>query len=311
MQKIEHAYVVAIEGADGVGKTTFATRLLKALQAKQSRWRCILRSEPNRNAPAYGFITHELRHEQPDQTILASAFLLNRQVAHRELVRQLLRTREATLVLTDRSYVSSLVYQAEDDEARWRVLNMQTGCLRVDRVLYLRDNPARIAARLLERDGYEPSDHDYAERLQQTTDTTRSLQFRYGQVISFLRPQLYDIDVVDDVSDEALDTLADSLARAMRNLMAKNVQRRMGFWDVIDCIKTPDLYSVSRQWRETFLRGVGDCFNGAMREDNPYSLVGQSMTPSTLALYRIWDQGWQTCDNVLWGDHESTRSSGA
>jgi dTMP kinase len=132
--------LIVLEGIDGSGKSTVARRLA-------GRWRqrglpVRLRREPGLS----GFGRAALARARSDPWGSAAIFTLDRLLARSSIEQQLAAGR---IVLQDRSYLSTLAYQAsrlpEAERRRWEQLQERIA-LRPDRVLWL-DVPPSLAIR--------------------------------------------------------------------------------------------------------------------------------------------------------------------
>lgn len=137
-------YLVAIEGIDGVGKTTQARRLVEWLRTGN-------RSVHLTRQPSDGPIGRQIREmivsrdAGLDRETLALLFAADR-VDHlrREVMPQLAR---GAVIVSDRWYHSSLAYQAESWEDLAWVSELNARVRRPDLTLFLRARPRVAAAR--------------------------------------------------------------------------------------------------------------------------------------------------------------------
>jgi dTMP kinase len=139
--------LIAIEGIDGAGKSTLQ-RLL-ARRWRRRGWPVSLRQEPSTPDVA----REALKAGRKDPWRAAAYFTLDR-LAERESLRRLLST--PRIVLTDRSYYSTMAYQgtAMSPKARRHVERLQRRVtVKPDRVLFLNLPPEVGIERVSRRKG--------------------------------------------------------------------------------------------------------------------------------------------------------------
>ena len=145
------AVLVALEGIDGVGKSTLQRGLARAL--RRSGVRVALWREPSDRS-----LRSRALSAGPSQPWTAALFFtIDRAWAHGELRR---RRTTADVVLSDRSFYSTLAYQGSALPARERhaLSEIQTSVTdRPDLVLWLRLSPERALARVDSRGGRRTS----------------------------------------------------------------------------------------------------------------------------------------------------------
>jgi dTMP kinase len=146
--------LVALEGIDGAGKSTFARRLAAALR-RRGLSVAVHREPTDRRLGALAQ-SATLR----DPWTGAVFFTVDRHLARPHLERDL---RRRDVVITDRSFYSTLAYQgsALPPRDRRRLEQLQRGAaVRPDRVLFLDIDPRTALARV----GRRPSDRAPLER---------------------------------------------------------------------------------------------------------------------------------------------------
>ena len=137
--------LIALEGIDGVGKSTLQRRLLARLRA--DGWSATGWHEPV--DPGLGRKAQDLARSDPWGS--AMCFTLDRLLARPELERRL---RAHDVVVADRSFYSTLAYQgsALRPAAARRLVRLETGAtVPPDRVLLLRLDPDRAFGRIARR----------------------------------------------------------------------------------------------------------------------------------------------------------------
>jgi dTMP kinase len=189
--------LVALEGIDGAGKTTFARRIAAALRRRG--WSVAVRREPA--DPQLGALAQSATLKDPWTG--AVFFTVDRHLARPSVVRDLQRY---DLVLTDRSFYSTLAYQgsALPPRDRRRLEQLQRGAsVSPDRVLLLDLDPS-VALHRLGRRSSRRAPLEKAATLRRVARAYRRLATRPGWTrLDARRPQR-------ELVREALDLLASS-----------------------------------------------------------------------------------------------------
>lgn len=133
---------VAIEGIDGSGKTAVARALNNTLALKG--YTTAIVREP------YSEEIRRILSLFPDLDPLVEAYLFaaDRMLLHYTVLKPLLEKRE--IVISDRSYVASLVYQTVRGAPREAVEALNAHCIKPD-VVFLLDLPVEVAVERLEK----------------------------------------------------------------------------------------------------------------------------------------------------------------
>jgi dTMP kinase len=185
-------FFVVIEGLDGSGKTGVSTHLLHTLQQTLGD-RVQLSFEPHDPSAGGLFIrqilSKQIRNVSP--VTLALAFALNRMDHNQRVIDRFLNGGDERVLLCDRYYLSSLVYQATDPLTLEDVMHFSAWARRPDLTLFLDVKPATSYARMRSR----PQDKELFE---QNLGARRET---YHQAIAFLRnrgDQIVEIDANPD-----------------------------------------------------------------------------------------------------------------
>ncbi|MEM1123557.1 MAG: dTMP kinase [Bacteroidota bacterium] len=129
---------IVIEGLDGSGKSTASLALKKSLEARLSRG--VMRTyEPKDDAVAGTFIRDilEKRITQFDPFVLALGYATNRLDHNSRFIRPWLAQEGLQIVICDRYYLSSLVYNSSEDFSFDQVMLLNRKALRPDVIFFL------------------------------------------------------------------------------------------------------------------------------------------------------------------------------
>ncbi len=195
------AFFLVLEGMDGVGKTRLAQGIRAALA---SRIAVELTQEPRSDCCAGIFLRKVLRKErEADTWTQALAFAANRADHNARVIEPFLREHTQGLLISDRYYLSSLVYQARDAHTFAAVLQLNARARRPDLTLFLDAPPNTLAGRQRDR-SRQPELYD--GEMSQT-------RARYEKAMTFLRDRGESIAVL-----AATATPADLLQMALQAL---------------------------------------------------------------------------------------------
>jgi len=140
MERSDDAFFVVIEGIDGSGKTTIAIKLFEMLN-KVYKDKIKLTFEPHDPSCAGYYIRQVLMkkiHNVPLKT-LALAFAVNRaDQCQREIIPFLTKGKsKQKLVICDRYYLSSLVYQSDDQITFDQIMDLNSSAIKPDLIIFL------------------------------------------------------------------------------------------------------------------------------------------------------------------------------
>jgi dTMP kinase len=170
-------FFLVIEGLDGSGKTEISRRLQQTLQGTHHS-EVELTFEPHDPSAAGQFIRDVLakKIKTTDRT-LALAFALNRADHNDRLINPFLDAGQQRILICDRYYLSSLVYQSTLEITMEQVLLLNEGARRPDLIIFLDASAETCYTRMSKR----PQDRELFER---NLEATRQ---KYLQAMDFLR----------------------------------------------------------------------------------------------------------------------------
>lgn len=199
-----NTFFVAIEGLDGSGKTQISRHLAHILQHTHGD-HVTVTFEPHDPSVAGVFIRQVLTKQiKTDPHTLALAFALNRLDHNARVVTPGL-AQDESIVLTDRYYLSSLVYQSTGGLTIDDVMTLNQWARRPDLILFLNVRTDICYERMRKR----PQDRELFE---QNLDATRD---KYLQAMTFLRQRgdkVMEVDANPDfvsVLNNVLDALSE------------------------------------------------------------------------------------------------------
>ncbi len=169
---------LVIEGLDGSGKTEISRRLKQTLQVTHGT-EVELTFEPHDPSAAGLFIRQVLtkRIKDVQDRTLALAFALNRADHNDRIINPFLDAGQQRILLCDRYYLSSLVYQSTPAITMEQVLTLNEGARRPDLTIFLSASAQTCYERMRKR----PKDQELFER---NLEASRQ---KYLQAIAFLR----------------------------------------------------------------------------------------------------------------------------
>ncbi len=181
-------FFLVLEGLDGSGKSEVSRRLAALLARALGDERVLLSYEPNNPSAAGEYIRDVLgKRISISARTLALAFALNRADHNERVIAPFLNAGEPRIVVCDRYYLSSMVYQSTDGLSVEDVLDLNVSARRPDLTLFLDASPEtchqRIGARQNHRELFEDQ---FAEK-----------RAKYQSVIDFLRGRGETIEIVD------------------------------------------------------------------------------------------------------------------
>ena len=204
MWQSKKGFFLVIEGLDGSGKTEISHTLANVLQTVNRKSSSVkLTFEPHDPSCAGLFIRQVLtKKRKSNARTLALAFAANRaDHIQRDIIPFLKEEHE--IVVCDRYYLSSLVYQATDDMTIDEVMSVNSGVMQPDLTIFLNASDATCFQRMRER----------AEDKELFEVNLRKTREKYLTAIGFLRRRgdvVVEIDTngsKNEVLNNVLDTL--------------------------------------------------------------------------------------------------------
>lgn len=176
MSASRHFFLV-IEGLDGTGKSEVSRHLARMLRGTMGE-RVLLTFEPHDPSAAGLFIRQALtRRIRTSSRALALAYALNRVDHNERAIQPFLDADGARVVICDRYYLSSLVYQSSASQSMEAVLALNAAARRPDLTLFLsasaRTCYERIRARAGDRELFDTN--------------LAAMRTRYDEAIAFLQ----------------------------------------------------------------------------------------------------------------------------
>ena len=204
MSQVDSSFFAVIEGLDGSGKTEVAYRLAQILR-KTHPDKVKLTFEPHDPSCSGLFIRQVLmkRLQQVSERTLALAFAANRaDHCDREISRYLGRGSHR-IVVCDRYYLSSLVYQSGPSLSMAAIAELNSGVMRPDVTLFL-DADDRVCYERMRR---RPEDKELFEK------NLKETRRKYETAIEYLRAQGERVVKVD--ANPSIDEVLKSVVAAL------------------------------------------------------------------------------------------------
>jgi dTMP kinase len=188
----EHFFLV-IEGLDGSGKTTITRLLARSLQALNPSVH--LTFEPHDASAAGLYIRQALtKRISVSPKALALAFALNRHDHCANVIEPLLNQAPRSIVICDRYYLSSLVYQSTDELPIEQVMLLSEGTRQPDLTLFLDADTDTCFRRMSARSAN--ADRELFET------SLEAMRAKYDTSIAFLQSRGETIETIDANSDD-------------------------------------------------------------------------------------------------------------
>jgi dTMP kinase len=148
----DSGFFLVVEGLDGSGKSEMARRLRDALRPAHDDG-VLLTYEPHDPSCAGTFIRQVLTHQirNVGMRTLALAFAANRMDHLEREIQPFLAAGSRRIVIGDRYYLSSLVYQVDGGVTFDQVLQFNAGARPPDLTVFLDASPATCAERMQKR----------------------------------------------------------------------------------------------------------------------------------------------------------------
>ena len=180
-------FFLVLEGLDGSGKTEIARRLAALLTETLGADHVLLTYEPHNPSAAGEYIRDVLAKKMTvSPRTLALAFALNR-ADHNERVIDPFLDGDQRVILCDRYYLSSLVYQSTGGLSVEDVMELNRSARQPDLTLFLDTTPETSEQRIGQR-------QDHRELFEDRFAETRT---KYQAVIAYLRARGEPIEIID------------------------------------------------------------------------------------------------------------------
>ena len=194
-------FFVVVEGLTGVGKTCLSLGLKKHLYAKHT---LILTEEPNKKSFAYKELRKMLNLvKEADQWTQALAFAANRADHNRQVIKPFLRTGQKGVLICDRYYHSSLVYQSNHEITYDDLLSINRYAEEPDLTLFLDASVKNILQRLEKRPRNK-------ERFHKNLEDWRE---KYLSMVEFLQNKDRVIEKID--ANKPIDSVLNDSVKAI------------------------------------------------------------------------------------------------
>lgn len=180
-------FFLVLEGLDGSGKTEISRHLAALMTEAFGADRVLLTYEPHNPSAAGGYIRDVLaKRITISARTLALAFALNR-ADHNERVIAPFLSQPQRVIVCDRYYASSLVYQSVDGLSIDGVMALNASVRRPDLMLFLDASPETCEQRI----GVRGDDRElFEERFAET-------RAKFGTVIDYLRGRGDAVEIID------------------------------------------------------------------------------------------------------------------
>ncbi len=200
MVQTKDSFFLVIEGLDGSGKTQISRRLVQILQSTHKD-QVKLTFEPHDPSCSGLFIRQVLmnRLKGVSPRTLALAFAANRADHCDREIDKYLKPGDKRIVLCDRYYLSSLVYQSSDELTLDDVMAFNAGARQPDLTIFLDASDRTCYERMRRR----PEDKQLFEK------NLRETRRKYGLAIEFLRQR--GETIVEVQADPPIDEVLGSI----------------------------------------------------------------------------------------------------
>jgi dTMP kinase len=198
---------IVIEGLDGTGKTAMAHQLAATLGQRLGEAQVLVTDEPHAASCGGDFLRAALGRQIRPVTnwTLALAFAANRADHTTRFITPFLDEVPGRVVICDRYYLSSLVYQSSESLPAGEVMALNAGARRPDLTLFLNASNQVCYDRMHRRDKDQEMFEDQLEQLRD----------KYHHLITFLQARGEQIEEINAEPDMAtvLDSMLAALAR--------------------------------------------------------------------------------------------------
>jgi dTMP kinase len=277
-------FFLVIEGLDGSGKTEISRRLAHMYETKFKE-KVLLTFEPHDASCAGLYIRQVLMKRIPEQQFshlgLALAFAANRLDHYYREILPFLQG-EQKIVICDRYYLSSLVYQTRDDLLVDDVMYLNRGAIKPDLTIFLNASNKVCFERMEKR----AQDKElFEKKLSETRDS-------YKQAIEFLRTNRNEI--VEEVNaDKSINEVLDQVIECI-NTHAPN-------WMTLQQLLPLDYDSENNFYREDQYTSNSFFITNILKniyEMNPIKTI-DDLTSAIYFIENMIQTQLSNCDNEL------------
>lgn len=201
---MQNTYFIVIEGLDGSGKTEMSRQFAAVLQSRLGKEKVLRTYEPQNEMCAGDFLREALaRRIRPvENWTLALAFAANRADHNTRVITPFL-AQDHTIVICDRYYLSSLVYQSSPSRPFASIMDINASARTPDLILFLNASNEVCYQRMDKRE----KDQEMFE------DKLAQLRGKYREAIGFLRGRgqmVVEINADEDMAS-VLQQMLDAL----------------------------------------------------------------------------------------------------
>lgn len=251
---------IVIEGLDGSGKTSAGRRLRNILD---EHYTDKIKSTYEPHDPSCGgiYIRQVLMKKITEfhPRVLALAFAANRlDHCEREII-PLLNADEPHIVISDRYYLSSLVYQSATDFPFEKVMEINEKAIKPDIIFFLNVSNEVCYQRMNIRN--QPK-----ELFETNLGETRK---KYRSAVDFLRKQNND-NIIEVDGSGTIDEVA--------NIMLNHITAQFPEWEIQNSeIDTDDIFHISAD-AETVLETIGNEISTVEDLDNKKAIIAEHIS---------------------------------
>jgi len=204
---------VVIEGIDGAGKTTFIELLKQKIKEKKKELEVITVKEPFNKEFIKSYLMIDFNNKELNEMKNVFAFALDRTFVNNELLK-LKNSFENLIIISDRSFISSMAYQFHLDY-KW-IFEVNRNFLIPDLIIFL-DVDIEIALRRIEEREKEDEKKEEIKKYEKKK-LLKKIKSRYKEVLDFLKEQGFEVEFVNSNKDlKELEKEAEKLVNRIVN----------------------------------------------------------------------------------------------
>lgn len=300
-----YSLFIVLEGLDGAGKSEVSRRLTHLLrQTLEERVR--LTFEPHDPSAAGLYIRQVLtRRVKASARALALAYALNRADHNERVIAPFLDAGEGRVLICDRYYLSSLVYQSTPEQPMETIMALNAAARRPDLILFLDASDETCYARMGSRGGDREL---FDERLTE-------MRGKYAAAIEFLRSRGETVVTVNadssllEVLNHIIDILNDHAPwLSMQRQLLLDESEPYSYLPNVNADLAPFSQNIAQAWQkfletelqsgETVEAGYARFAAGVANE------IGQLPTPELVNLFiaRLRQLEYRIGERLHWPD---------